>query len=141
MTQASILFPAFALVLLTFVVWLRMYYVRFSEARRHNIAIEDLTPFNRNLPRTIAVSGDNLRNLCELPVLFYVAVGLILQLGATDASYVWLAWTYVALRYAHSYIHTGYNRISHRFTVYFLSSMVLWAMWLRLAWQVAHSAR
>jgi len=136
MTQLRILFPAFAMVLLTIVVWLRMYYVRISEARRHGIKIEDFTPFNRNLPRTIVTSGDNLRNLFELPVLFYTLVILIFVLRLSDELYLALGWGYFALRCVHSFIHVTYNRIAHRFTVYALSSLLLWAMWLRLMGQV-----
>jgi hypothetical protein len=123
-------------VLLTFVVWLQMYVVRFNAARRNRIAIDDLTPFNRNLPRAFITSGDNLRNLFELPVLFYLAAVLLLILHRDDAIYVWLGWGFFALRCLHSFIHTTYNRVSHRFAVYFLSSLVLWAIWPRLAWQV-----
>ncbi|QBB72147.1 hypothetical protein ELE36_18235 [Pseudolysobacter antarcticus] len=132
----TILLPVFGLVLLTFVVWLQMYVVRFNAARKNKIAIDDLTPFNCNLPRAFITSGDNLRNLFELPVLFYLAAVLLLILHRDDAIYVWLAWAYFALRCLHSFIHTTYNRVSHRFAVYFLSSLVLWAIWLRLALQV-----
>lgn len=136
MTANAILLPVFGMVLLTFVVWLHMYVVRLTEARRNKIAIDDLTPFNRSLPRALITSGDNLRNLFELPVLFYLAVVLLLILRRDDAIYVWLGWAFFALRCLHSFIHTTYNRISHRFAMYFLSSLVLWAMWLRLALQI-----
>ncbi len=136
MPANAILLPVFGMVLLTFVVWLQMYFVRLTQARKNRITIDDLTPFNRNLPRAFITSGDNLRNLFELPVLFYLAAVLLLILHIDDVIYVWLGWAFLALRGVHSFIHTTYNRVSHRFAVYFLSSLVLWAMWLRLALQV-----
>jgi len=136
MQANAILLPVFGMVLLTFVVWLQMYVVRLNEARKNRIAIDDLTPFNRNLPRAFITSGDNLRNLFELPMLFYLAAVLLLVLHRDDAIYVWLGWAFFALRCVHSFIHTTYNRVTHRFVVYFLSSLILWAMWLRLALQI-----
>lgn len=136
MQANAILLPVFGMVLLTFVVWLQMYVVRLTEARKNKIAIDDLTPFNRNLPRTFITSGDNLRNLFELPVLFYLIAVLLLILHLDDTIYAWLGWAFFALRCVHSFIHTTYNGVTHRFVVYFLSSLVLWAMWLRLALQV-----
>lgn len=118
-----------------------MYVVRLTEARKNKIAIDDLTPFNRNLPRAFITSGDTLRNLFELPVLFYLAAVLLLVLHLGDAIYVWLAWAFFALRCVHSFIHTTYNRVTHRFVVYFLSSLILWAMWLRLALQIFSASR
>lgn len=136
MQANAILLPVFGMVLLTFVVWLQMYVVRLNEARKNKIAIDDLTPFNPNLPRAFITSGDNLRNLFELPVLFYLAAVLLLILHLDDAIHVWLGSAFFALRCVHSFIHTTYNRVTHRFVVYFLSSLILWVMWLRLALQI-----
>ena len=46
---------------------------------------------------------------------------------------------YVALRYVHSFIHLTYNRVMHRFTVYVLSTVILFVLWGVLAVQVLFS--
>lgn len=132
----AILYPVLAMVSLTLIVWIHMYFVRLTEARRAGIRPEDMTPFNRELPRRIATSGDNLRNLFELPVLFYLSSVLILVLGLTDLVFVALGWTFFGLRCIHSFIHATYNRIVHRFFAYALGALVLWAIWIRLAIQI-----
>ena len=127
------IYPVLAMVLLTFIVWLRMYHVRISEVRRGDLKIEELTPFNRQLPPRFITSGDNFRNLFEMPVLFYLAAVVSIVTRNVDPTLVALAWVFVGLRYAHSFIHITYNRILHRFAVYVLSSVVLWILWAVLA--------
>jgi len=42
-------------------------------------------------------------------------------------------------RVLHSLIHCTYNKIVHRFNAYLASSLVLWAMWIRIAIQLIKS--
>ena len=79
-------------------------------------------------------SGDNLRNLFEIPVLFYFATAVIIFSDRADGTFIAMSWAFVLLRYLHSIIHLSYNRIAHRFVVYALSSLVLWAIWFRYGW-------
>jgi len=44
-----------------------------------------------------------------------------------------LAWTFVALRIAHSAIQCTYNKVIHRFYVYFSGGVALWVLWAVLA--------
>ncbi|MBT8142232.1 MAG: MAPEG family protein, partial [Gammaproteobacteria bacterium] len=98
----NILYPVFAMVLLTFFVWLRMYYVRFSVMRKFDLTTADMQPTNRNLPAAIIFSGDNFRNLCELPILFYTVSLIILVLKLTDSVFLVCAWAFVIFRILHS---------------------------------------
>ena len=127
-------YPVLAMVFLTFIVWIHMYVVRLSEMKTHGIGPEEMTAFNRNLPARIVTSGDNLRNLFEMPILFYVAATMIILTEVSDATFVYLCWAFVVLRYLHSFIHSTYNRVLHRFLVYAASSIVLWATWFRFGW-------
>ena len=87
----------------------------------------------REPPEAVVKAGNNLRNLAEFPPLFYVAATLVWLAGATDPAFVALAWAYVALRVAHSLVHLSFNKVPPRFSCYFLSNLVLLAIWLRLA--------
>ena len=133
----KILLPVFALVLLTFIVWLRMYYIRFTEVKKTGLSIKELRPDNiRNLPPNIIFSGDNFRNLCEVPILFYTLVIFLLLFEKVDTIFISLSWIFVLLRYVHSFIHTTNNIIKYRFLFYVISTSVVWFMWLRFAWLV-----
>lgn len=134
-TMPSILHPVIALVALTAIVWLRLYQTRIGEMRRRRIAAQRLAQRidTLNLLEDNRASG-NFNNLLELPVLFYLAAVLALHFGITDALLLGLAWAFVVLRVAHSVIHCTYNRVMHRFSVYFLGAICLWALWARLIW-------
>jgi hypothetical protein len=140
MADQRMLGPVFAMVALTFAVWLRLYAVRIPEMRRRRIH-----------PQSVATSvlkagayedvraSDNFANLFEVPVLFYVAALVALVLGLATPLALGLAWAYVALRALHSLIQCSYNKVMHRFAVYSLSCLVLLALWIVLA--LHHVAR
>lgn len=135
MFYKPMLLPLLALVLLTFLVWFYLYIRRVAEMRRKRIDPQALSTRAQvqQLLTDSAAPANNFMNLLEMPVLFYLAVLLSLVLLVQDQLLVMLAWTYVGLRYLHSLIHCTYNKVMHRFQVYFLSCLVLLLMWLRLA--------
>ena len=132
----AILFPLLFLVGLTALVWLWMYVTRVREIRSRRLRIQDLASARAVNEALSEVAGpsDNLINLFEIPVLFYVLVTLLYVTAAADTGYLVGAWAFVVLRALHSLIHTSYNRVMHRFPVYVLSTLVLWGMWARFAW-------
>ena len=135
MFYKPLLVPLLALVFLTFLVWVYMYVTRLSEIKRKSIDPQtlDTRAQGQALLTDSPAQADNLKNLFELPVLFYVAVLLALVLMIQDKFLVQLAWGYVALRYVHSLVHCTYNRVMHRFTAYVASCLVLMLIWARLA--------
>ena len=135
MFYKPLLIPLLALVFLTFVVWVYMYVTRLSEIKRKSIDPQtlDTRVHSQALLTDSAAQADNLKNLFELPVLFYVAVLLALELMLQDQLLVLLVWGYVALRYVHSLVHCTYNRVMHRFITYAASCLVLMLVWARLA--------
>ncbi|MEE8496231.1 MAG: MAPEG family protein [Xanthomonadales bacterium] len=135
MFYKPLLIPLLALVLLTFLVWVYMYVTRFGEIKRKSIDPQtlDTRVHSQALLTDSPAQADNLKNLFELPVLFYVAVLLALVLMIQDQLLVQLTWGYVALRYVHSLIHCTYNRVMHRFIAYAASCLVLALVWARLA--------
>ncbi len=135
MFYKPLLVPLLALVFLTFLVWVYMYVTRLSEIKRKSINPQNLDTrvHGQALLTDSPAQADNLKNLLELPVLFYVVVLLALVLMIQDRFLVQLAWGYVALRYIHSLVHCTYNRVMHRFTAYAASCLILMLMWARLA--------
>jgi hypothetical protein len=135
--QATEIFgPFFAMILLTFVVWVVMYIgrIRYSIANRVN-AQRLGTPEKvvQVLPEEIQYPAYNLTNLLELPIIFYALCLYLFVSGNVDALYVIAAWSYVALRAVHSVIQCTSNIVMRRFAIYMASSVVLWSMVLRAA--------
>ena len=125
-----LVWPLAAMVLLTLLVWLRLYQTRIGEMKRRRIHPQSVaTSAQMAAGVEDSRAADNFRNLFELPVLFYAGVLLAIQ---TDAGGHWLlglAWAFVALRYLHSFIHCTYNRVMDRFKAYLLGGLALWAFW------------
>ena len=128
------LYPAFAMVALTFAVWLRLFATRIPEMRRERIHPQAVASSRQAAERFRDTrAADNFRNLFELPVLFYLALVVSMLLGLADAVFLVLAWAFVALRAVHSAIQCTYNKVMHRFAAYVAGALVLWVLWGWLA--------
>jgi len=136
MTQQAIFLPMLAMVVLTIAVTLRMYVSRIGEMKRERIHPQSVaTSAQAAAKLTDTRAADNLRNLFELPVLFYVAVLVAAQTGHTTTTLV-LAWLFVALRVLHSLIHCSYNKVMHRFKVFLAGFAVLCVLWGHLGFRL-----
>jgi hypothetical protein len=82
------------------------------------------------VPTDVAVANRNLMNLLEVPVLFYVACIALYATHRVRPGVVALAWTYVALRLAHSFVHLTSNGVMQRLILFALSNVVLVAIWI-----------
>jgi hypothetical protein len=132
----DILLPAIAMMGLTAIVWVVMYVQRLGYMLKHKVdaqAVNTPEKMQTALPESVQLAANNLKNLFELPVLFYAVCIITQQLGAHSALLFNLAWVYVTLRALHSYVHIGVNNVNARFGVYMASSIVLWAMVVLLA--------
>lgn len=138
MDPKAILLPVCGQVLLTLLVWIVLYITRVGTMKRKRIHPQVLADESQSqiLLKEVVNPSDNFENLFELPVLFYVVAVIISTNGVTDLTYVVLAWGFVGFRAIHSLIHCSYNKIMHRFYAYLVSSLILWGMWARLAWQI-----
>jgi len=122
------------MMLLTALVWIYMYTRRLSFIRANRIPPQQLTTPEKAatlLPETVALPANNLRNLLELPVLFYALCLYLYVTGSADGLYVAAAWAFVALRSVHSVIHCTVNIVVLRFLSYFAAALVLWFMLAR----------
>ena len=131
MQDAAIFAPFVALMLLTFVVWLYMYVCRIGWIRANRIDTQQLTTPDKALaivPEKVTYPAHNLRNLFELPVLFYALCLYLYASGSVDTVYVAAAWLFVALRVLHSAIHCTVNIVMARFGAYMAGALVLWFM-------------
>ena len=80
--------------------------------------------------------ADNFRNLFEVPVLFFAVCLTLLSLDRVIPAQLALAWTFVGLRCLHSFIQLTSNHVMHRFRVYVLGTLCVFAMWVVLAFQL-----
>ncbi len=116
--MANILYPVFALVLLTFLMAFWMAKERFASVRRGEVKFEPgVRPVFRNRAGQVS---NAYHNLLEMPII--------------------LAWIYVAFRVVQGLVHATYNKIIHRFGAFVASLTVLAIMWVHLFLHVASAA-
>jgi hypothetical protein len=122
-------------MVLTLVVWFYMYSRRIPFIVRQKLTPQQLAPleFARLSPPAVANPSDNLKNLFELPTLFYAVTLFLYVTHQVDALYVGAAWMFVGFRVFHSAVHCTINIIVLRFWLYCISAAALWLMVIRAA--------
>jgi hypothetical protein len=135
MRSASILAPFFAMIALTLIVWVYMYARRIPFIVRSKLTPQQLTPAElaRLSPPAVANPSDNLKNLFELPTVFYALVLCLYVTNHVDSTYVVSAWLFVGFRVLHSAVHCTFNFVPMRFWLYAAGALSLWFMAVRAA--------
>jgi hypothetical protein len=127
----NILYPAFAMFALTAFCLFRLAQLRFAAIRNGEIDPKFFRLYrDTDEPDHLRVHSRHLANLFEAPVLFYVIVVIAFLTRQTGILPLALAWAYVILRYAHSYVHLTTNRVVTRFRLFALSWLVLLLLWV-----------
>ena len=117
-----IFFPLFAMAGLTAGVYIWLLFLRLSILFRQK---DVLVPMEKKV-------NAHIRNLFEMPVLFYVVALLYITLDIHFIPAIILAWLYVGFRTLHTGVHCTYNAIPHRAPLFILSTLMLLGLWLTL---------
>ena len=135
MDQATIFQPFIATMILTMVVWVYMYARRLPFIFSSGLDPKRMTPLElaRLSPPQVSNPSDNLKNLFELPTVFYAIVLYLYATNQVDATYLGAAWAFFLFRAMHSAVHCTFNFIPLRFVLYVISAGALWFMVARAA--------
>ena len=127
--------PQLGMFVLTFVVWVYMYAKRIPFITQSGLGPDDFrsTRFAELQPPAVANPSDNLKNLFEMPVLFYAMCLYLHATNQVDGIYLGAAWLFLAFRVLHSIIHCTINVVIVRFWIYAAASAALWYMIFRAA--------
>jgi hypothetical protein len=136
MDQTAIFAPFLAQMFLTLLVWVYMYARRIPFILSLKLTQEDMAKpgeLARLSPAAISNPSDNVKNLFEIPVLFYALSLFLFATKQVDALYVGAAWLFVAFRVAHSIVHCTFNYVPLRFYLYLIATLAVWFMLIRAA--------
>jgi hypothetical protein len=117
------------MLLLTAGVWPYMYVQRIRFINSSGLSPQGLAVPGRLAelsPPAISNLSDNLKNLFEIPVLFYALALLLFVTRQVDAVYLVAAWIFVGFRILHSAVHCTINVVMLRFSLYLASSLAIW---------------
>ena len=134
MNSNAILIPFVGVMLLTLVVWVYMYARRMPFILRNQFTASQLVPLElaRLSPPAVANPSDNLKNLFELPTIFYAVVLYLVVTERVDGIHMAAAWVFFGFRVLHSAVHCTFNLIPLRFWLYAISAAALWLMVIRI---------
>ena len=128
MDQSAIFGPVFATVGLTAVVWAYMYVRRIHFITGQGHTPEELSEpgaLERLSPPAVSNPSDNLKNLFEIPVLFYALALYLYATEQVDAAYVAAGWVFAGFRALHSAVHCTINVVMLRFYLYLISTLAV----------------
>jgi hypothetical protein len=128
--QHTIFAPFLTMMVLTFAVWLFMYTRRIPFIIRSKLNPDQMTPLElaRLSPPSVSNPSDNLKNLFEIPTLFYAFILYLFVTQRVDSVYLIAAWVFVGFRVLHSIVHCTINIVVLRFWLYAISTITLWLM-------------
>ena len=114
-------------------------YVALARAKSKALALGQVDEVRRALhsdawPDSVIKINNNIRNQFETPVLFYVLVLVLLNLGAVGWLTQLLAWLFVLSRIAHTLVYTGTNQLPLRRRLFTFGCVVLILMTALAAW-------
>jgi hypothetical protein len=138
MDKFVLVYPMFAMVLITVIVLAKLFRSRVRAVRDGEIPALYFKTYQGEIePDSTAKLSRHFKNIFEAPTLFYIVCLAAMLTGLTSVVFLSLAWCYVATRAIHAFIHIGRNRIYRRISVYFLSWIFLLTMWVYLTVSVA----
>lgn len=142
MPAFPLLWPLIAMAALVFVVWFAVVLQRFGHMKANPPTPESFASGSsaKRYFEPVERPANNLANLFEMPVLFFVIAILLILTEIGNDTQVALAWGYVVLRAVHSWFHLA-GRVRARFLTYALSNALLLAMWVGFTVDAVAAAR
>jgi len=133
MIGMGILGPVVALAAWTMVMWAWMYATRIPAMMAAKVSPDSIVRdpdarLDKVLPPHVQWKAHNYNHLHEAPTVFYAVAIVLAIVGRGDGLNASLGWSYVALRIVHSLVQATVNRVTLRFAVFVLSSVVLVAL-------------
>ena len=136
MSIQMVLLPLFVQVGLTFALLIWMVGLRRQALVSRETKIRDIALGQPNWPERATQVGNCYRNQFELPVLFYILIGLALPLRHADFFIVLMSWVFVVTRFAHAGVFISSNDLGRRSIAWLAGVLVLLAMWLYFALKI-----
>lgn len=131
--QSAIFQPIVVLMIWTMIMWAWMYATRIPAMSRVKVNPDKLVrdpeaSLDKELPPEIQWKAHNYNHLHEQPTLFYAVALLLAMIGQGEGMNALLAWMYAGVRIIHSLVQVTANRVTVRFVLFAISSVVLIAM-------------
>ena len=130
MDNSLIVYPAFSMVCLTFILYIKNRLDVGRAIKEKELALKYVKLYNIDPPDYVDLSRQTLKNQFESPILFYVLVCMLFLNDNLTNLDLFLAWIYAISRYLHAYVRLSRNYIPHRALVFTLGLVILLVSWI-----------
>ena len=125
-----IIYPAFFMVLLTFILYIINYLENRNAYKNKQLSGKYFKVYQGDVPENVTVSRQTLKNQFELPILFYFLISILIAFNNIAILDIVFAWVFVISRYIHTYIRLTTNYIPYRAKIFQLGILILTIWWL-----------
>jgi len=128
MNEKMIFLPVLIHILLTLSVFIALASAKKKALQEGGVNEDRRGLFDDAWPNKVIQINNNIRNQFELPILFYILVMMLWQLGGVNSVAIVLAWLFVGSRVLHAYIHTGTNYVPLRRRIFTFGALMVLAL-------------
>jgi hypothetical protein len=139
MPTKLIFLPLIAQLLLTLVLYVALAVAKAKSLKDGTVDLNRRALYEDAWPQSVQKINNSIKNQFQLPVLFYVVVMMLYELGQAHILVQAISWLFVASRVAHALIHTGSNYVPARRAVFTFGSVVLVVLIGIASWGIATS--
>ena len=127
-----LVYPMFAMVVLTFLVALFMFYVRVSEIKNGRVKFSYFRTYVGDAPDLIIKTSRHFSNLFELPVIYYATVLLAIHMDLSSTAIYLFAWLFVVTRCLHTFFLFFVGNIYPRLLSYVTGWFAVCGLWITI---------
>ena len=91
---------------------------------------------NLIFPKKLVWLSDCVNNQFQLPLLFFVAALVAMQINAASDTFAMVAWIFVVFRFIHAGIFVTSNHVLSRFLTFVVGAIALLILWGMLALRI-----
>jgi hypothetical protein len=122
--KEQIFYPAFAMFSWISIMLFYLAYVRIQAVKGREIKFSQFK-LQEGMPEKIQQVSNNVNNLFQVPLLFFMACLFLLILDKVNPLNLFLSWGFVLLRIVHSWVHISENDVNLRFFSFALGMIFL----------------
>ena len=130
MDNTLIIYPGFAIVCLTFLLYTKNRIEVGRAFSNKEIKGSYLKLYKDTPPDYVEISRQTLKNQFELPIIFYFLVALLYIRGNLNQLDLIFAWIFAISRYIHAYIRLNSNYVPNRAKIFIVGCAALLAGWI-----------
>jgi len=122
--REQIYYPAFAMFSWIAIMLFYLAYIRIKAVKGREIKFSQFR-LQEGMPEKIQQASNNVNNLFQLPVLFFISCLFLYAMDKVSPFYLFLSWGFVLLRIVHSWVHVTENDVNLRFFSFALGFIFL----------------